>query len=459
MKDLGLDLFFMVLAIFSNAIYVAAEFSVARIRPSRIDTMAASGDFFQKMLQRAVHRLNDYISAAQVGITIASLVLGYFAENFFSRMLEPIFIGIGIPEGLLHPISFVMAMLMATSLHVVVGEFVPKTLAIQYPERVGVITILFLDFSYRVTKPLVWLLTCTSNWVLSLFGIKVVNKAMLSYSEEEIRYMIEQSQRDGVINVSEGEMVNNVFEFNDTVVREVMTPRTEIIGVAESTTISQASQLASQRKVSKLPIYRENFDNVLGMLHVVDLLDALNQGRGDQMALEIARPIVRVPESKPLSDLLSEFKANREKIAVVMDEFGGTSGLVTLEDIIEEIVGDIKDEDEEIQESIQVISDFEYMVEAAVPISEVNEKLGTSFESEHFDTFGGYVLGLIGREAKLGDEVHSDAWSFIVERMDRRIELIRLIKHENFDQSSPPIDDHLEKEMLTKPIVISPSSQ
>ncbi len=430
-KGMGTDLFAILFSILLNGVYVAAEFSLARCRPSKVESMANGGGFLHALLLRAVHKLNDYISAAQVGITIASLVLGAFSEPFFSRILEPIFVISNTPEWLLHPLSFTFSMMFATYLHVVIGEFIPKTLALQYPEQIALATILPLDWSYRVTKPLVWVLNSSANSFLKAAGIKANNKVVLAYSEEEIKLLVKESQKEGVIEQTEEEMVNKVFDFTDTVVREVMTPRTEIVGIDSSILISKAIEVAIVGKVSKLPVYEENMDKVVGLVHSTDLLKYSHNGKSNAAVKDIMRNIMRVPESKPIADLLSEFKKSRIQIAIVLDEFGGTAGLVTLEDIIEELVGDIQDEDDLIEEPIIKISDNGYLIESRILITEVNDILGTNFSDEHYDTIGGFVFGLIGREPKVDDEVEYDGWVFKVEKIDRKIEQIRMIKNEN----------------------------
>jgi CBS domain containing-hemolysin-like protein len=429
MSELWLETIFISLAILFNALYVAAEFSLARCRPSKIESMAgAEGSFVHKLLIKALSKLNNYISAAQVGITIASLVLGAFAESLFAKILYPVFPLLNIPENFVHPISFVLAMMAATYLHVVIGEFIPKTLALQYPEQIALATIVPLDWSYRITRPLVWVLNASANAALNALGINFNNKVILAYSEEEIKLLVKESQKEGVIEQTEEEMVNNVFEFTDTVVREVMTPRTDIIGCEASLTITQVVEVVTIYKVSKLPIYEGNIDNVIGMVQTKDLLKALKEHHGGDNIEKIVKPILKVPENKPIAHLLTDFKAKRVQIAIVLDEFGGTLGLVTLEDIIEELVGDIQDEDEGFGESIIKISDQGYLIESRVSIAEVNEFLGTSFTDEHFDTIGGYVFGLIGQEPKVGDEVTCDDWLFRIEKSENKVQQIKILK-------------------------------
>lgn len=452
MNNSLIELTFITLAVILNGLYVAAEFGLARCRPSKIESLAINGGFVHKLLLRAINKLNDYISAAQVGITIASLVLGAFAESFFSRLIDPLLVMINVPESFLHPISFIFAMAFATYLHVVIGEFIPKTLALQYPEQIALATIVPLDWSYRVTKPLVWLLNKSANTALKVLGIPANNKVILAYSEEEIKLLIKESQKEGVIEQTEQEMVNNVFDFTDTVVREVMTPRIEIIGGDADMNIHQAVEIATMYKVSRLPIYEGSIDKVIGLVQTADLLKALNEKRGEHPISKILRPIMKVPESKPIADLLTDFKKNRVRIAIVLDEFGGTSGLVTLEDIIEELVGDIQDEDEITEDPIIRIADSGYLIESRVLIAEVNEQLDTNFSYEHYDTIGGFVFGLIGQEPRVGDEVQHEGWSFRVEKSDRKIKQIKLTKIEMKDEPKV-IKETGSQKANTKPIV------
>ncbi|MDX1919579.1 MAG: hemolysin family protein [Candidatus Caenarcaniphilales bacterium] len=428
MSQVVIEVTFIFLSIIFNGLYVAAEFSLARCRVSKVESMAIKGGFLQKLLLRSINRLNDYISAAQVGITIASLVLGAFAENFFARFIGPLLTALDMPEFLLHPLSFIIAMSIATYLHVVIGEFIPKTLALQYPEQIALATILPLDWSYRITKPLVWVLNASANYFLKVAGITANNKIVLAYSEDEIKYLIKESQKEGVIEQSEEEMVNKVFDFTDTVVREVMTPRIEIIGVDSNATVADAVEVVKKEKVSKIPVFEQNIDNILGVVFSNDLLKALSENKKDAPIQDIIKPIKKVPESKPIADLLTEFKRERIQIAIVLDEFGGTDGLVTLEDIIEELVGDIQDEDELPEEPILKVEDGGYLIESRVLISDVNTHLGTEIPDEHFDTVGGFVFGLIGREPKVGDEAEFEGWIFKVEKSDERnIKQIRAV--------------------------------
>ncbi|HEY9885833.1 MAG TPA: hemolysin family protein, partial [Vampirovibrionales bacterium] len=262
-----------------------------------------------------------------------------------------------------------------------------------------------------------------------------------AYTEEEIKILLKESKAEGIIEQREEEMFNKVFEFTDTVVREIMTPRIEIIGVESGASLNEAVQIVIEHKTSKLPVYEESVDNIKGYIHSTDLLKVLSESEQDITVVdELIRPIMKVPESKPIADLLAEFKRDRVQIAIVLDEFGGTDGLVTLEDIVEELVGDIQDEDELPEEPIVEVEDGGYLIESRVPISEVNESLETRLSEEHFDTIGGYVFGLIGREPRIGDEVEDLDWTFKVEKLDEHnIKQIKAIP--NINNSSDELSE------------------
>ena len=430
-----------------NFIYVAAEFSLVRYRPVRLNPSLSCNEknLIDKLISRAVSDLNRYISAAQVGITIASLALGALAEPLFAKLLEPVLELLFIPDQLRHTVSFASSMLVATYLHVVIGEFIPKTLALTDPESIARLTILPLELSLRLTSPLVLVLNYSANLILRIFGIKG-EIASLAYTEEEIKTLLKTSQAQGIIEKDEEEMVNNVLDFDSKVVRQVMTPRTEIIGIKENSTIEEAALQSIKHRVSKLLVYRESLDEIVGFVSNLSLLEIINSQKKGQKVTELSKEIIKIPEDKPIIDLLSDFKKKGIQIALVLDEFGGTSGLVTLEDLIEELVGDIHDEEESEEETLfKKVDSKTYLIGAYVSISDVNSTLGTNFSSKHFDTIGGYVFGLLGREAKVGDEIiskcdsseeESPSCRFLVEKKsNRKIERIKLFFPEDLISS------------------------
>jgi len=432
----------IVTAIAFNALFVASEFSLARIRASSIHTQIKTGNFLYKLLHEAVEHLNDYISAAQIGVTVASLCVGAFAEPLFAHLLEPLMQNSWLS---LHTSSLTISLFLATCLHVVFGEFIPKILSIQKPETIGLITILPLYAIYIVTKPLIFILNLFSIAFLRIFGLNVSGKTKFSYTEEEILYLIKQSEKEGIIEKSESDMVDNVFEFGETVVREIMTPRTEIVGLEKLVSIRDAASHAIDKKKSKLPVYEKDLDHIIGLIYSIDLLKALylNPSNGEEPVQTIMREVMRIPESKPIADLLTEFRKGKTQMVTVVDEFGGTAGIVTLEDVIEEIVGDIRDEDEiHEEELIQDISPTEWLISSTVSIDQVNNLLDTEFSDEHYDTIGGFVFGLIGREPELNDTIEFESWEFVVTKLEKKIEQIRITK---INKSHAKLEETYEK--------------
>lgn len=419
-------------AILTNGLFVAAEFSLARSRPSRFQSTESRQSLVVRVLFRAFSKLNDYISSAQIGITIASLMVGAVAEHLFSSIFYYVFVEIMKIQAApitIEGMAFSAAIVLATCLHVIIGEFIPKTLSILHPEKVAVLTILPLHLFYKLTLPFVFILNKVALLLLYPFGVRTLSTGELSYSEDELKYLIKQSEKEGVIDSSEREMVDNVLEFDETVVREVMTPRTEIIGLERDQTISQAAELSFSKKLSKLIVFSNNLDHIEGVVYSVDLMQALYQGRTAETLSNIIKPIKKIPESKAIKDLLTEFKAERSSLALVIDEFGGTSGIVTLEDIIEELVGDISFSATEAQdETIEQVSELQWLIGGGTSIDDINEELESGFSDEHFDTIGGFVFGLLGREPKVGDVVSIEGWQFTVLKVERKIQQVQLDK-------------------------------
>jgi len=444
LSQIAPQLFLVLLAVSMNFVYVAAEFSLVRCRPSKFRANTGEKNLFTKLVSQAVSNLNKYISAAQVGITIASLVLGALAEPLFAKLFEPLFDLLSVSVSFKHTVSFIVSMLVATYFHVVIGEFIPKTLALTDPESIAKLTILPLELSLRVTGPLVFVLNHSANLILRIFGIRGEIES-LAYTEEEIKTLLKTSQAHGIIEKDEEQMVNNVLDFDRKVVREIMTPRTEIIGVREDSVVEEAVLKAIKHRVSKLLVYKESLDNITGFISTLSLLEIVNSKKREEKITKLVKEIIKIPEDKPIIDLLSYFKKNGIQIALVLDEFGGTSGLVTLEDLIEELVGDIHDEEESQEETVfEKIDEKTYLIGAYVSISDVNNELGTNFTNKHFDTIGGYVFGLLGREAKVGDEIISKCSSFeeespeckflVEKKSNRKIERVKLIFLENISK-------------------------
>lgn len=422
------------LLILLNASFVAIEFALARVNKTRIEQKVKEGDKTSQIILGALNKIDNYISAAQVGITISSLALGAIAELTLAKLLMPLveyFVSPDITAFTAHSIALPTALLIVTYFHVVIGEIIPKTVAFVDPEKTASVLIWPLEVFKYMTSPLVSFLNLSASSILRLFGITDLRTTFV-YTEDELKMLLNISQEEGVLEEAEKEMITKIFDFPDTVAREIMTPRTDIICVEANNTIGGAIKTAIESKHSRIPIYEGSIDNITGVITSRDLLEQAHLNNHSKLIKEIAKPVIKVPESKPIDDLLTELKRKSLQMAVVIGEFGGTSGLVTIEDIVEEIVGEIPDEYDTEPDSVQVLPNGEMLIDGRLNLDEVNEKLGTCFSKEHYDTIGGFTFGLIGKEPNVGDEVEYDSYIIKVESKDKqRVKQVRLKKTES----------------------------
>ncbi|OGI18924.1 MAG: hypothetical protein A3B68_06810 [Candidatus Melainabacteria bacterium RIFCSPHIGHO2_02_FULL_34_12] len=429
--DIVIGILFAFLLILINGFFVAIEFALARVNKTRIEQKVKEGSKTAVLILNALNKIDRYISAAQVGITISSLVLGAIGELTIAKALIPIvepFTSNELINITAHSIALPLALLMVTYFHVVIGEIIPKTIAFIDPGKTAFYLIWPLEIFKLITSPLVKFLNISASSILRIFGITDLRTTFV-YTEDELKMLLNVSQEEGVLEQSEKEMITNIFDFPDTVVREVMTPRPDMVCIDANEPIDSAVKIAIDSKHSRIPIYEKSIDNIIGVITTRDLLEETSHGNKTKPVKEIAKPVIKVPESKALDDLLTELKRKSLQMAIVIGEFGGTSGLVTVEDIIEEIVGEIHDEFDNETDSIQVLPNSDIILDGKLNLDELNEKLGTDFSKEHYDTIGGLTFGLIGKEPNIGDEVESNGYILKVEAKDKqRINKIRLIK-------------------------------
>jgi putative hemolysin len=345
----------------------------------------------------------------QVGITISGIMLGALGEPLVSRYLE------FLPRS----VAFLIAFLVLTYLSVVLGELVPKTVTLQRAETVAILLAIPLDWLARVTYPLVWLLQVSGNAVSRLFGVEPAPAGVLAHTEEDIRHIVAEAEDTGVIEEAEEEMLYKVFDFADKEAHEVMVPRPEV--VALSVDLPPVECLASliDSPYTRYPVYRGSLDDVLGILHVRDLFSALYDRGIENVDVEsLVRPVMFVPETKDLAALLAEFRKANQHMAVVVDEYGAFEGIVTLEDLLEEIVGEIEDEYDLPDESVERLDDGRIRIDGTFPIDDFNEQFGQAIPQEDYHTVAGYVFGQLGRVAEPGDEVVHDGLRFQVLDVD-----------------------------------------
>jgi CBS domain containing-hemolysin-like protein len=403
-----------------NGFFVAAEFALVKIRRSQLETMAAEGNRRAAIGHHVVENLNAYLSACQLGITLASLGLGWLGEPFLARMLQPFFTVAGIESpAVIQSVSFTLAFSVITFLHIVLGEQAPKILAIRKATPAALFVSGPLRIFYAVFKPAIWFLNAASNWVLRhLLRIEPVGEGELAHSEEELRLIFAESAKSAEVTPLGRELVINVLDLRDRVVRDIMTPRGEIVYLDLEDDFETNVNKAIESRHTRFPLCRENLDNTVGLIHIKELLPMMRDPSPD--LLKIKRDLIPVPEMMPLERLLKLFLSKHAHLALVVDEFGGTVGIVTLENVLEELVGDIQDEFDFEKEEFRKINANEFTVNGALGLYELNDLAKLSLESADVSTIGGYVTHLLGHLPKQGEQVKIDGYLVTVSQTDGR---------------------------------------
>ena len=375
---------------------MATEFAIVKVRQSRIDQLVAEGKAGSLAAKNVTSHLDEYLSACQLGITVTALGIGMVGESTFEFILHPLFESIGIPTDYIHWFTIGAAFAIATFLHVVVGELAPKTVAIQKAEAVTLAFAKPIMLFYKILYPFIWFLNGSARLLVGLFGMKPASEHELSHTEEELRLLLSESYKSGEINMNELKYVNNVFEFDDKIAREIMVPRTDIIGFEVDATFEEVLTQISEERYTRYPIYEGDRDHILGFLNIKDFLTLgmKNRIRPESFQLtDFINPVIRAIETMPIHDLLQKMQKERIHIAILLDEYGGTSGMVTVEDILEELVGEIRDEfdDDEIPE-VRRIGEDHYIIHSQVLLDDVAKLLYIDLEHDDVDTIGGWYF-------------------------------------------------------------------
>ena len=429
-----LNIVIFAILIVLTAFFVATEFAVIRVRSTRIDQLIAEGNKKAIAAKKVVSNLDEYLSACQLGITVTALGLGWIGEPTIARILEPLFEKFQLGESVAHIVSFIIAFTVVTFIHVVVGELAPKTLAIQKAEQITLLFARPIILFYRVLYPFIWALNGSARAITKLFGLKAVSEQG-AHSEEELRLILSESYKSGEINQSEFDYVNNIFEFNDRVAREIMVPRKEIISVTKDDTIESFVQIVKTEKYTRYPVVLEDDkDQIVGLVNIKEILTDVARETGvEKRTIEsYVKPILQVLESTPIHSLLLRMQKDRIHMAILMDEYGGTAGLVTVEDILEEIVGEIRDEfDADEVSEVQKVKEDHYLFDSKVLIDEVNDLLGTNIEEEGMDTIGGWILTQ-NFDIQQGKSISFDTYDFkVVEMEEHHILRVEVFKKKN----------------------------
>ena len=428
----------VILLVAANGFFVAAEFALVGLRTSRIETMVASGNRAAKRLMGLLKNLNAYLSACQLGITLASLALGWIGEPAVARLLEaPL---AGLPDSVRHGIAFAIAFSIITTLHIVLGEQAPKLMGLAVAEKVALAVALPLQLFYKVFSLPIRALDWASVRTVQLLGIKATAEHASTYTEEELRRLIDISRESGHLRAEERRLIHRVFEFSDTLVREAMVPRTEMAALPYTNDLEQITRAFEQHRYSRLPVYKETLDDVCGFVHSKDVMPCMLHPEKFKIE-DVLQPPLYVVDTARLEHVLRQMQKAKMHFGFVIDEHGGLEGIITLEDLLEEIVGDISDEhDEEVNEQITTIDEHNYLLDGGLAVRDLNRRLKLSVpESETYTTIGGFLMTEAGHVLKPGEVVQHDGLVFKVERVEKR--RVRRVKLEIYQTDAEVADE------------------
>lgn len=452
---IAINFLLIVIFIVLNGFFVSAEFTIVKVRLSQLEELIAKGNKRAEYAKHLVDRMDVSLSVTQLGITLVSLALGWIGEPFLADLLRAPLASVGITGAGVDTAAFAVAFSVITAAHIILGELVPKNVSIVRPLEMLLMTSLPLLLFQRLTYPFVWFLNHFANWIIHRFmGIDVADGEGDAHSEAEIRLLMEESRKKGYINKTEFDFVDNVFDFSDKEVRDIMIPRADMVCLYLEQSAAKNVELAIREQLTRYPICREDKDHIVGFLHIKDLMEPLRRGKTPNLR-RLARQAIVVPETMAVSRLLKTLQKNRAQLAIVVDEYGGTAGMVTVEDIVEEIVGDIQDEFDEERPVVERRSPLIYSVDAKLPIDEINDILELSLDVENVDTIGGWVYAQGETPPKVGQFAWMDGNAFFVEEVDNvRITrvLVRLKKelteeHEEIKGDVEADDQDDEKEV------------
>ncbi|MGD8813136.1 MAG: hemolysin family protein [Anaerolineales bacterium] len=436
----------LMLLVLANGFFVAAEFSLVSVRRTRITELVANGNRAARWVQKAIADPDSVIAATQLGITLSSLGLGWIGEPVLAQLFEPLtsLLPESVQSGASHGLSAGLAFAVITFLHVVIGELAPKSIALQNPERTSLMIAQPTIWTEWVFKPFIWVLNGAGNALLRLIGVQPAAGHEMVHSVAELKMLVRASAEGGLFGFREQEMVHAVFDFRNTLVRQVMVPRTEMVAISSDLRTKELIAVFVENPYTKVPVYAGDLDHIVGVIYLKDVLRETNgENKGDGTTADLMRDAIFVPEAARVSTLLELFRTSRQHIAIVLDEYGGTAGVVTLEDLVEEIVGEVG-EPFDTEAEIQPLPDGSSRVDGLTLIEEINEHFGLSLHDAHYDTIAGYIIGRLGRLAQVGDAVVAEGMRFRVISVDglriERVSLTPLTPTESPEDPSPPSD-------------------
>ncbi|MGH2575159.1 MAG: hemolysin family protein, partial [Ignavibacteria bacterium] len=404
------------LLVLGNAFFVAAEFAIVKVRTTQIEPLALKENRRAKVAVKLISHLDEYLSATQLGITMTSLGLGWIGEPVTARILAPLFSLFSITNpNTIHTLSLTAGFIFITFLHIVLGELAPKSLAIRFPKPTTLSVSIPLNIFYLVFKPFIWVLNSCANMILRILGIEPVTESERFHSEEELRLLISEGKKSGALDPTEHQLIEKIFEFNDKLAREIMIPRNDIAALNIDASRDKIFQTVIDEGFSRLPVYKETIDNIIGIIYTKDLISA-SEHRELITLQDIIRPATFVSATKQIGDLLKELQKKKAHLAIVVDEYGGVEGLVTIEDIIEEIVGEIQDEyDVDSRQVVEADRKGIYLVNPMISIKDFNSRFKADIpEDPDYQTFGGFLQKVTGHIPEVYERIDYKGMSFIV---------------------------------------------
>src|SRR5947207_598638 len=405
--DAGFALLAVLALVLANGFFVAAEFSLVTVRKTRIDQLIAEGSRLAKPVRRALNNPTAFIAATQVGITMASLGLGWVGEPAIAAIILPAFAALppAISLATAHTIAAAIAFIVITALHIVLGELVPKTIALQRAEQTAMLVVKPTELFQRMLRPFINILNGAGRAVVNLFGLREPNGHGPVHSEEGLKMLVTASQEAGVLEEDEEQMLHRVFHFADYTAAEMMVPRTEMAAVRSDASLAEVVDLVARGRHTSLPVYREEVDDVIGIVLVTDLVRALASPSPNFNIAALAREALTVPETMKADELLRQMRRHRTHQAIVIDEYGGTAGLVTFERVMERIVGQLGGDFDTASRQVMQVVDGATEVDGLALVSDINEQFGLEIDEETYSTIGGFMLGSLGRRPNIGDAV------------------------------------------------------
>ncbi len=426
--DIVISILITLLFVFLNGFFVAAEFAIVKVRSSQLELKAQAGSRVAILSKRIVSHLDAYLAATQFGITIASLALGWIGEPVVSKIIKELIglFGLELAPNILSTISLITAFVIITILHIVLGELAPKSLAIQRSEQTTLAVAYPLHAFYWLCRPFIWMLNGIANFILKLVGLHSVSEQEV-YSSDELRYLVDQAKESGNVDSAEFDIIQNAFDFSERTARQIMVPRTQVVAIDANDYDEKTLEFVIEEGYSRIPCYEDNIDNTIGVVHLKDILKKMRIN-GTVDIRSIIRPVSFTPETKRIGQLLKEFQVKHQQIAMVLNEYGGVEGVITMEDILEELVGEIQDEYDNEIPFVEQTGDNTYSVIATAAISDINDELPHPIDKDkQYDTLAGYLIDKFGRIPNTHDKLEAEDYQFtVVKKNKASIVLVQL---------------------------------